>query len=174
MTHPVDAMSTLVAENCLLRAENERLKASDDSMIDAMRADNSRLYQEVSRLNTHITKHDAELDRLTGRVADLKIENWQLKGALGYEVPGQIPCGDFKCGLCEAKAQTINDQASALVHAEKLVYESGLRLGEMHRQLSEQIERLRHALRVMIGEAGESMSYSERCAMVRAELEHKP
>ncbi len=46
-------------------------------------------------------------DRLTGRLADLKIENWQLRGALGYEVPGQIPCGDFKCGLCEAKANDI-------------------------------------------------------------------
>lgn len=33
----------------------------------------------------------------------LRIENWQLKGALGYPVPGNIPTGDFKCGLCEAR-----------------------------------------------------------------------
>jgi hypothetical protein len=39
----------------------------------------------------------AEIERLT-------LENWQLKGALGYPVPGHIPCGDFKCGLCEARA----------------------------------------------------------------------
>jgi hypothetical protein len=33
----------------------------------------------------------------------LRIENWQLKGALGYPVPGDVPEGNFKCGLCEAK-----------------------------------------------------------------------
>ena len=42
----------------------------------------------------------AEIERL-------EIENWQLKGALGYEVPGHIPCGDFKCGLCEAKTTSL-------------------------------------------------------------------
>ena len=40
----------------------------------------------------------AEIERLT-------IENWQLKGALGYAVPGDIPQGDFKCGLCDARAK---------------------------------------------------------------------
>jgi uncharacterized small protein (DUF1192 family) len=39
----------------------------------------------------------AEIERLT-------LENWQLKGALGYPVPGNIPEGPFKCGLCEARA----------------------------------------------------------------------
>lgn len=48
-----------------------------------------------------------EIRRQRARIADLKIENWQLRGALGYEVPGDIPCGDFKCGLCEAKAADI-------------------------------------------------------------------
>ncbi len=43
-----------------------------------------------------ISRQAAEIERLM-------IENWQLKGALGYEVPGDIPCGEFKCGLCEAK-----------------------------------------------------------------------
>ena len=38
-----------------------------------------------------------EIERLT-------LENWQLKGALGYPVPGHIPNGDFKCGMCEARA----------------------------------------------------------------------
>jgi len=40
----------------------------------------------------------AENERLT-------LENWQLKGALGYAVPGHIPEGDFKCGLCDANAK---------------------------------------------------------------------
>jgi hypothetical protein len=42
-------------------------------------------------------KPQAEIERLT-------IELWQAKGALGYSVPGNIPCGNFVCGLCEAKA----------------------------------------------------------------------
>ena len=33
--------------------------------------------------------------------------NWRLGGALGYEVPGDIPPGDFKCGLCEAKSREV-------------------------------------------------------------------
>ena len=43
-----------------------------------------------------IKAKDAEIARLT-------LENWQLKGALGYPVPGDIPEGPFKCGLCEAR-----------------------------------------------------------------------
>lgn len=43
---------------------------------------------------------------MCGRAADeierLTLENWQLKGALGYPVPGNIPQGPFKCGLCDA------------------------------------------------------------------------
>ncbi len=101
--------------------------------------------QHVSHYHSdQIRELRAEIDRLTGRLADLKIENWQLKGALGYEVPGQIPCGDFKCGLCEAKHNEIEqlrmqlaDHGEALTHAERLVYESGLRLGEAHKRISE-------------------------------------
>ena len=40
---------------------------------------------------------------LKAEIVRLALENWQLKGALGYPVPGHIPNGDFKCGLCEAK-----------------------------------------------------------------------
>jgi len=39
----------------------------------------------------------AEVDRLL-------LENWQLKAALGYPVPSEIPQGSFVCGLCEARA----------------------------------------------------------------------
>lgn len=44
-----------------------------------------------------------EIERLT-------LENWQLKGALGYPVPGDIPEGDFKCGLCDARRKSDNEQ----------------------------------------------------------------
>jgi hypothetical protein len=33
----------------------------------------------------------------------LLLENWQLKGALGYPVPADIPEGAFRCGMCSAK-----------------------------------------------------------------------
>jgi len=44
-----------------------------------------------------------DLDRMREMLDRVILENWQLKGALGYPVPGHIPNGDFKCGLCEAK-----------------------------------------------------------------------
>jgi hypothetical protein len=41
---------------------------------------------------------------LRDEIERLRVENWQLKGALGYSVPGHImDNSDFKCGLCEAK-----------------------------------------------------------------------
>lgn len=48
-----------------------------------------------------------------GEIERLQVENWQLKGALGYEVPSDIPCGDFKCGLCEAKTNEIGPLRTA-------------------------------------------------------------
>jgi hypothetical protein len=51
---------------------------------------------EAQQWATKVQSLEVENERLT-------TENWQLKGALGYEVPGHIPCGDFKCGLCEAR-----------------------------------------------------------------------
>ena len=42
------------------------------------------------------------IKELMAENARLTLENWQLKGALGYPVPGDIPQGDFKCGMCEA------------------------------------------------------------------------
>lgn len=42
-------------------------------------------------------RQEAEIERL-------RIENWQLKGALGYPVPADIPeSKEFKCGLCDAR-----------------------------------------------------------------------
>jgi hypothetical protein len=38
-----------------------------------------------------------EINRLT-------VENWQLRGALGYPVPSNIPeTTEFKCGFCESR-----------------------------------------------------------------------
>jgi hypothetical protein len=54
-----------------------------------------------------MTPEDHHAWDIADEIEHLRIENWQLKGALGYEVPGHIPCGDFKCGLCEAKDDEI-------------------------------------------------------------------
>jgi hypothetical protein len=47
----------------------------------------------------------ADLATATAEVERLRLENWQLKGALGYPVPGDIPQGNFKCGMCEPRAK---------------------------------------------------------------------
>src|SRR5262245_9883437 len=44
-----------------------------------------------------------------GEIERLTIENWQLRGALGYPVPGDIPVGNFKCGLCDARRNERKD-----------------------------------------------------------------
>jgi hypothetical protein len=42
----------------------------------------------------------------------LEIENWQLRGALGYPVPGHItPNNKFRCGVCDANKR-FNQTAS--------------------------------------------------------------
>lgn len=53
---------------------------------------------------------EQELEHLDGQIQallreneQLTLENWQLKGALGYPVPGDIPEGTFKCGFCETR-----------------------------------------------------------------------
>ena len=37
----------------------------------------------------------------------LEIQLHQARGALGFPVPGDIPEGDIKCGLCQAKEKRI-------------------------------------------------------------------
>lgn len=54
-----------------------------------------------------LAARDVEINRL-------KVENWQLKGELGYPVPGHIPPGPFKCGLCEARATEVERLRAAL------------------------------------------------------------
>lgn len=55
-----------------------------------------------------VTDSIDQIIRALRAVEVLQTENWQLKGALGYPVPGHIMPGPFKCGMCEARAkQTI-------------------------------------------------------------------
>lgn len=53
-----------------------------------------------------------QFDALEAEVARLRIENWQLRGALGYPVPGDVPEGPFKCGLCEARQIAAYEQSA--------------------------------------------------------------
>ncbi len=46
----------------------------------------------------------AEIRRLREKIETLELENWQLKGALGYPVPADVPPGTFRCGMCAARA----------------------------------------------------------------------
>jgi hypothetical protein len=50
-----------------------------------------------------------ERDPLNEELERLRIENWQLKGALGYPMPGDVPEGNFKCGLCDATAREVSE-----------------------------------------------------------------
>lgn len=56
-----------------------------------------------------------ENEKLKEEIRGLEIQLHQARGALGYPVPGDIPEGDFKCGLCEAKAKRILE-AEAKIH----------------------------------------------------------
>lgn len=66
----------------------------------------------VERLRVSTTAYHSPTKELAveaaAEILHLVIENWQLKGALGYMVPGHIPDnGKFKCGLCEAKTMEL-------------------------------------------------------------------
>ena len=56
----------------------------------------AEMAMQIAQAKAMMARQYAEIERLT-------IENWQLKGALGYEVPGDIPEGPFKCGICDAR-----------------------------------------------------------------------
>lgn len=38
---------------------------------------------------------------------EMEIKYYQAMGALGYPVPSEIPEGNMRCGLCEAKVMEI-------------------------------------------------------------------
>ena len=50
----------------------------------------------------------SDMHKAADEIERLMLENWQLKGALGYPVPGDIPEGGFKCGLCDARRRDQN------------------------------------------------------------------
>lgn len=63
----------------------------------------------ASLQNERLIEALCERERLT-------LENWQLKGALGYAVPGDIPQGPFKCGLCESRALAATENRKSTTH----------------------------------------------------------
>lgn len=64
--------------------------------------------REIKHSHVDADRYRAEIERLT-------LENWQLKGALGYPVPGSIPDnGPWKCGLCDAKTIDLGEAADEI------------------------------------------------------------
>ncbi|MDO8596619.1 MAG: hypothetical protein Q7R45_08345 [Sulfuricaulis sp.] len=71
-----------------------------------------QLQSANDRLGARCSELENEVERLT-------VENWQLRGALGYEVPGNIPpSSEFKCGLCEARYLVSKNQQIGTEHGE--------------------------------------------------------
>lgn len=70
------------------------------SLVERLRSEGESAFRKHYSLGMWAMCIEAadEIERLT-------LENWQLKGALGYPVPGDIPEGSFKCGLCDARSQ---------------------------------------------------------------------
>lgn len=51
--------------------------------------------------------HEAEKDSLRAKIKELEINLHQAMGALGYPVPGDIPEGKYRCGMCAVKNTSI-------------------------------------------------------------------
>ena len=66
--------------------------------IKRLREIEGLLRGQVDELLAECIRERDDIERLT-------LENWQLKGALGYPVPSNIPEGEFKCGLCDARGR---------------------------------------------------------------------
>lgn len=60
------------------------------------------------------------MENVAAEIERLRLENWQLRGALGYPVPGDIPPGDFKCGLCEARTASAASDTTVEASQEEL------------------------------------------------------
>lgn len=69
---------------------------------------------------------EGDFKLLQARIEQLTLENWQLRGALGYPVPGHIPQGPFSCGLCAAKVTDISQALVALLNVRKLITEAAM------------------------------------------------
>ena len=65
-------------------------------------ADYNNLPVDISAVEWVLADAYAQLQKEN---EELRVELWQAKGALGYPVPGHIPCSTtLKCGMCEARA----------------------------------------------------------------------
>jgi hypothetical protein len=67
----------------------------------------------VSALEVHPSE-------LMGEIERLQTENWQLKQACGYPIPADKETinNPFKCGMCDARSQGVNDALGPCTQAE--------------------------------------------------------
>jgi hypothetical protein len=66
-----------------------------------------KLGEYENRNNTSAMSSGDYIKQLKEESEMWRVKYHQAMGALGYPVPGDIPCGEIKCGLCEAKAKDI-------------------------------------------------------------------
>lgn len=62
--------------------------------------------------------------RLASEKKELETKLYQALGAMGYPVPGDIPEGNYRCGLCESKAKRMIEleaHKTALVEVIKIM-----------------------------------------------------
>lgn len=77
-------------------------------LVDRLAA-HAAFFEKIAERNlaSHYEEVHARGEATRALAADLCeaiLTIWQLKGALGYPVPGDIPPGEFRCGICDACA----------------------------------------------------------------------
>lgn len=60
---------------------------------------------EIDELHIQLQDANERIKMLEGEYKALEVRLYQAMGALGHPIPGNIPEGNFTCGLCEAKAR---------------------------------------------------------------------
>lgn len=84
----------------------------------------------------HVIEHSAYL-AVKQELDAARVELWQAKGALGYPVPGHIPCGDFVCGLCDAKSKQLAEKDAEIVNSNKFAQDQEDRLADAKAQIAD-------------------------------------
>ena len=112
--HPTDAEVDALARQLGYIKDKPATTIISDLPVDALRVA-VRYWRKADARLAYSTVYD-RIDEILDEIERLRTENWQLKGALGYPVPADIPPGKFKCGLCEARhmedeARRYNDAA---------------------------------------------------------------
>ena len=104
-----------------------------------------------------------EIEAARREIERLRIENWQLKGELGYPVPADIPPStEFKCGLCEAKT---NEVLATRKEIERLRVDGRVVFKNTLEQLDKadaEIERLRRSRTALLEWQGDANKEIER------------